>query len=38
MIQILYESSLVIIYRGIASLEKSSKLYDSDNVYLFDNL
>ena len=41
MIQGLYESSLVIIHRDIISLithKKSSKLYDSYNVYLFDNL
>ena len=41
MIQALYESSLVIINRGIISLsthKKSPKLYDSYNVYLFDNL
>ena len=41
MIQILYEIFLVITDRSITSLsthEKSSKLYDSYNVYPFDNL
>ena len=35
------ESSLVIVDRGVISLkthEKSFRLYDSYNVYLFDNL
>ena len=35
------ESSLVIVDRGVISLkthEKSLRLYDSYNVYLFDNL